>query len=138
MKKIFKLFAAFAMAAAMFAACEDPATPTPPGPTPPGPETEKPGTEKPALKADFTFTAEALTVKFTNASEGAEAYLWNFGEKKEATGKAVKWQLDWYREKMLLGEAEGVVLHTNTMADLDYEAYDVAVEWMEKHGDEEI
>ncbi|MFA7637412.1 MAG: hypothetical protein WCX81_06585 [Monoglobales bacterium] len=65
-------------------------------------------------------------------------YLWNFGEKKEATGKAVKWQLDWYREKILAGEAEGVVLHTNTMADLDLEAYDAAIKWMNEHGDEEI
>ena len=65
-------------------------------------------------------------------------YLWNFGENKQATGKAVKWQLDWYREKLLAGEAEGIVLHTNTMADLDYEAYDVACEWMDKHGDEVI
>ena len=65
-------------------------------------------------------------------------YLWNFGESKEATGEAVKWQLDFYRELMLKGEIEGVVLHTNTMADLDYEAYDVAVAWMNEHGDEEI
>ena len=63
-------------------------------------------------------------------------YLWNFGEEKPATGEAVKWQLDWYRERILAGEAEGVVLHTNTMADLDLEAYDVACEWMDKHGDE--
>lgn len=65
-------------------------------------------------------------------------YLYNFGEKKQATGKAVKWQLDFYREKILAGEAEGVVFHTNTMADLDYEAYDAALEWMAEHGDEEI
>jgi hypothetical protein len=65
-------------------------------------------------------------------------YLWNFGEEKEATAKAVKWQLDWYRERILSGEAEGVVLHTNTMADLDYEAYDAAIAWMEEHGDEEV
>lgn len=65
-------------------------------------------------------------------------YLYNFGEEKQSTGKAVKWQLDWYREKLLAGEIEGVVLHTNTMADLDYEAYDVACKWMEEHGDEEI
>ena len=65
-------------------------------------------------------------------------YLWNFGEQKAATGDAVKWQLDWYREKMLSGEIEGVVLHTNTMADLDLEAYDVAVAWMQEHGDEEL
>ena len=32
----------------------------------------------------------------------------------------------------------GIVLHTNTMADLDYEVYDVAVSWMEKHGNEVI
>lgn len=63
-------------------------------------------------------------------------YLYNFGENKQATGAAVKWQLDWYREKLLTGEAEGIVLHTNTMADLDYEAYDAACEWMALHGDE--
>ncbi len=63
-------------------------------------------------------------------------YLWNFGENKPATREAVLWQLDWYREKILAGEAEGVVLHTNTMCDLDLDAYDAAVEWMEKHGDE--
>ena len=65
-------------------------------------------------------------------------YLWNFGQKKPATGQAVKWQLGWYREKLLAGEIEGVVLHTNTMADLDLEAYDVAKAWMDQHGDEEI
>ena len=65
-------------------------------------------------------------------------YLWNFGERKEATAEKVKWQLDWYRERILAGEAEGVVLHTNTMADLDLEAYDAAIEWMNEHGDEII
>lgn len=65
-------------------------------------------------------------------------YLWNFGEHKQATGKAVQWQLDWYRERIMAGEAEGVVLHTNTMADLDYEAYDAAIEWMNEHGDDEM
>jgi hypothetical protein len=65
-------------------------------------------------------------------------YLWNFGEKKQATREAVKWQLDWYRERIMAGEAEGVVFHTNTMADLDYDAYNAAVEWMEEHGDEVV
>jgi len=65
-------------------------------------------------------------------------YLWNFGESKPATREAVLWQLDFYREKILAGEAEGVVLHTNTMADLDLDAYDAALEWMAKHGDEEV
>ena len=63
-------------------------------------------------------------------------YLYNFGEEKQATAAAVTWQLDWYRDKILAGEAEGVVLHTNTMADLDYEAYDAALDWMAAHGDD--
>ena len=63
-------------------------------------------------------------------------YLWNFGERKEATADAVRWQLDRYRELMRAGEAEGIVLHTNTMADLDYPAYDAALAWMDEHGDE--
>jgi hypothetical protein len=65
-------------------------------------------------------------------------YLYNFGEAKQATAEAVKWQLDFYRELLLKGEIEGIVLHTNTMADLDYEAYDVACKWMDEHGDEVI
>lgn len=80
-----------------------------------------------------------LFKKYTpNTRRMAGCYLYNFGESKQATGDAVKWQLDWWREKLLKGEIEGVVLHTNTMADLDYEAYDVAVAWMEEHGDEII
>lgn len=63
-------------------------------------------------------------------------YLYNFGEARQATAEAVRWQLDWYREKLLSSEAEGIVLHTNTMADQDFEAYDAAVQWMEAHGDE--
>lgn len=65
-------------------------------------------------------------------------YLYNFGEKKQATAAAVKEQLDFYYEKLKSGEAEGIVFHTNTMADLDYEAYDVALAWLDEHGDEEV
>ncbi len=65
-------------------------------------------------------------------------YLYNFGERKQATREKVLWQLDWYRERIMAREAEGVVLHTNTMCDLDYDAFDAAVEWMERHGGDEL
>ena len=65
-------------------------------------------------------------------------YLWNFGEKKPATSEAVKWQLEFYYDKIMKGEAEGIIFHTNTMADLDLEAYDTAIEWLKKHGDDEL
>ena len=83
---------------------------------------------------------EEKYARFRRMTEGKRrmfgCYLWNFGERKEATADAVRWQLDRYRELMRAGEAEGIVLHTNTMADLDYPAYDAALAWMDEHGDE--
>ena len=85
---------------------------------------------------------EEKWVYFRKMTEGKRrmfgCYLYNFGEKKQATGKSVQWQLDRYRELILADEAEGIVLHTNTMADLDYDAYVVAQAWMDLHGDEEV
>lgn len=80
--------------------------------------------------------------QFKKLTEGKRkmlgCYLYNFGENKQATPELVKWQLDLYREKLLAGEVEGIVLHSNPMADVDYEAFEVAREWMLQHGDEEI
>lgn len=63
-------------------------------------------------------------------------YLYNFGERKPATAEAARWQLDRYSQLLRAGEIEGIVLHTNTMADLDHPAYDVETAWMREHGDE--
>lgn len=109
MKKIFKLFAMFAMAAAVVAACDDPATPTPTPPTP-GPGNQDKPSDKKELKADFTFTAENLTVKFTNASEGAEAYLWNFGDENTSTEASPEHTYDaagTYTVKLTVQDADG-------------------------------
>ena len=64
-------------------------------------------------------------------------YLYDFHQGKQSTPELVKWQLDFYYEQIKKGDAEGIVFHTNTMADLDFEAYDVACKWLEEHGDEE-
>lgn len=92
-------------------------------------------------EADVPLVNEKFGI-FKQMTEGKRrmigCYLYNFGEHRQATGKAVTWQLDRYRELILGAEIEGVVLHTNTMADLDYEAYDVAIEWMREHGDEPL
>lgn len=65
-------------------------------------------------------------------------YLYDFHLSKPSTPDLVKWQLDYYYEQIKKGDAEGIVFHTNTMADLDLEAYDVACKWLDEHGDEEI
>lgn len=65
-------------------------------------------------------------------------YLYDFHMSKPSTPELVKWQLDFYYEQIKKGEAEGIVFHTNTMADLDLEAYEIACEWLDEHGDEEM
>lgn len=65
-------------------------------------------------------------------------YLYNFGQRRPSTGEAVTWQLDLYRELILSEKIDGVVLHTNALADVEYEAYDACREWMALHGSEEI
>lgn len=42
------------------------------------------------------------------------------------------------QELIFEGEAEGVILHSNTMADLDYKAYVAAIEKLEAHGYETV
>ena len=63
-------------------------------------------------------------------------YVYNFGENKQATPEIVEWQLNRYRELLVAGEIDGIVLHTNAMADCGYPAFAVVHEWMKKHGDE--
>ena len=80
--------------------------------------------------------------QFKKMTEGKKrmigCYLWDFGSLGPATRENVLWQLNWAREKIIAGEAEGVVLHTNTMADLDLDAYNAALEWMAEHENEDI
>ncbi len=92
MKKISRIIAAIAMAAAVFAACTpENTTPTPPTPGPGtgnnGGGNNEGGNQQTELKADFTFVADGLTVQFTNASEGADGYLWDFGDETTDTAK---------------------------------------------------
>ena len=68
----------------------------------------------------------------------AELLCYDFNMSKPSTPELVKWQLDFYYEQMKNGTAEGIVFHTNAMADMDFEAYDVACTWLDEHGDEEL
>ncbi len=75
---------------AMAVSCgEENTTPTP-APTPGGNtggngDGGNGGQQTEALKADFTFVADGMTVTFTNASTGATAYMWDFGDEETST-----------------------------------------------------
>ena len=65
-------------------------------------------------------------------------YVYNFGEKKQADPDKVLWQLERYSELVKRGEVDGIVFHTNAMADCDYPAFRVVHDWMLEHGDDEV
>ena len=110
MKKILKSLAVFAMTALVFAACgPDNTTPTPPTPGP-GTGNENTGGETKELKADFTFEVDALTVQFKDASEGATAYLWDFGDENTSTEASPEHTYDaagTYTVKLTVQDAAG-------------------------------
>lgn len=65
-------------------------------------------------------------------------YLYNFGEKKEADLNLVKYQLDCCSSWMKDGTIDGVILHTNAVADLGLEAVEAVKQWYDLHGDETV
>ncbi len=89
MKKILTILASCAMMAMAVSCGEENTTPTP-APTPGGNtgnngDGGNGGQQTEALKADFTFVADGMTVTFTNASTGATAYMWDFGDEVTST-----------------------------------------------------
>lgn len=73
MKKIYYLMTALAVAFGM-SACNDPVEPEQPDPEP----------EVIAPTADFDFTVDGLKVSFTNKSQNATSYKWEFGDDETA------------------------------------------------------
>lgn len=101
--------AAMTLASVVLAGCgEDTATPTPPAPnTGTG---NGNGGEKTELKADFTFEADGLKVQFKNASEGATAYLWDFGDETTSTEASPEHEYSaagTYTVKLTVQDADG-------------------------------
>ena len=65
-------------------------------------------------------------------------YLYDFGGNKQASAESVLYQLERNKEFVLHGDIEGVILHTNAVADLGYKAVEAAKLWILEHGDEII
>lgn len=65
-------------------------------------------------------------------------YLYNYGECKEMTAAQMTYQLEQYARKLRAKEAEGVILLSNNVVDLDYESVEYAREWLCRYGDEDL
>lgn len=65
-------------------------------------------------------------------------YLYDYGNLKEMDPKLMQLQLDRCARAVREGEAEGVILLSNTVADLGFEAVELTRRWMMEHGDEPV
>ena len=65
-------------------------------------------------------------------------YMYNYGDKCELLAKDIEFQLNRYAELVRDGTAEGVILLSNVIGDLGFEAVEYAKAWLQKHGDEPI
>ena len=63
-------------------------------------------------------------------------YLYNFGKEKEATAASVRYQLDRDLNFMKEGKIEGIILHTNAVGGMGFEAYEEGKRWVAEHGEE--
>lgn len=63
-------------------------------------------------------------------------YLYNYGEGREMTTEQMSFQLEHYTKKVRSGEAEGIILLSNTVADLGFEGVEYVKQWLEVYGDE--
>ena len=65
----------------------------------------------------------------------AGCYLYNYGDDRELTGEEMAKQLDLYLKLWKVGQIEGIIVCSNTVADLGFEAVDVYLDFMKKYGD---
>ena len=63
-------------------------------------------------------------------------YLYDYGNKKQLTKEQMEFQLNRYAKAIRDGEVEGVILLSNTVADLGFEAVEFTKQWIAEHGDE--
>lgn len=65
-------------------------------------------------------------------------YLYNYGETTQFNSEDMEFQLNRYADCIRSGKAEGIILLSNTVADLGFEAVEYTKHWIAEHGDEMI
>lgn len=64
--------------------------------------------------------------------------MWNYGESKPLTINQMSYQLEMYYNLLKDGKIEGIILCSNTIADIGIEAVDYTRNWIAEVGDEVI
>ena len=65
-------------------------------------------------------------------------YLYDYGNHRQLTKEQMAFQLERYAKAIRSGEAEGIILLSNTVADLGFEAVEYTRQWIAEHGGEPV
>lgn len=62
-------------------------------------------------------------------------YLYDFGNSRPIQPETVRYQLDRNLSYLQDGKIDGIILHTNAIGDMGFDAYDEAKHWVDQHNE---
>ena len=85
--------------------------------------------------ANFEQKLQEFLKRHKNQKRMVGCYLYDFGNKKQSNSDTVLYQLNRAKELLVNGLVDGLVLHTNGVVGMGFEAVELAKKWMEENGD---
>ncbi|MGI6172279.1 MAG: hypothetical protein ACOYI8_00055 [Christensenellales bacterium] len=79
-------------------------------------------------------TLQRLFAKIGDARCMLGCYLYDFGREKECDPNEVLYELTRGMEMLHSGRIEGIILHTNAVGGMDFDAYAAAARWVGQYG----
>ncbi|MGN0872217.1 MAG: hypothetical protein ACI4UV_13615 [Victivallales bacterium] len=68
----------------------------------------------------------------------AGCYMWDYGNRRQLAPGLMETQLEIYREYMLAGKLEGIILCSNCIADVGIPEIEYTRQWLRQHGGEDL
>lgn len=87
---------------------------------------------------EYLTTMEKFIEKTPNKKRLLGCYLYDFGRETACNADRVEAELEHGKEFVKNGILEGLILHTNAVGNMGFEAYERCAEWMKKNGDFEL
>ncbi len=88
--------------------------------------------------ADAAANLEKIIAMTPGKQHYAGCYLYNYGDCRPLSVDEMQSQLSLYRELLLSGKIQGVIVCSNTVADVGLEAVEYFRKWLREHGQEAI
>lgn len=93
---------------------------------------------KQPTEEEYQETVKTFIEKTPNKKRLIGCYLYDFGRETACDPDRVEIELSHDKELLQKGLIDGIILHTNAVGKMGFEAYGRCAKWMDKNGDTEI